>query len=243
MVITVDKDAGSPHNVLKRLLLTLLLILLWMSPALGESGELIVRGSPAAKQVALTFDDGPSPYTREILPILNRYHAGATFFVLGSHAAQYPGIIRTLLKGGHEVENHSFSHIRLPQADRPTWQRELERTEVELDFLGVPDHHLFRPPYSDYNQGFLNFLSHLHERLVLWSVDSGDWRGLSESEIAANVLQGVHNGAIVIFHDGDEQGKADHMNTVAALKLILPALKSRGYELVTVSELLSPSKP
>ncbi len=226
-----------------QLLLALLLVLLWMSPALAESGEFVVHGSPAAKQVALTFDDGPSPFTREILPLLDRYRARATFFVLGSHVTRYPGIIRTLLKHGQEVENHSFSHIRFPQADRSTWQRELARTEVELDLLGVPDHNLFRPPYSDYDQGFLNFLGHLHERLVLWSVDSGDWRGIGELEIAANVLQGVHHGAIVIFHDGDEQGKADHRNTVAALKIILPALKSRGYELVTVSELLSSSKP
>jgi peptidoglycan/xylan/chitin deacetylase (PgdA/CDA1 family) len=221
----------------------LLLILLWLGPALAEPGSFIVRGSPEAKRLALTFDDGPSPYTRKILSLLNRHHARATFFVLGSHAAQYPGIIRALLRHGHELENHSFSHIRFPQADRLAWQQELERTEAELALLGAPDHDLFRPPYSDYDQGLLNFLGHLHERLVLWSVDSGDWRGLSDVEIAANVLKEVHNGAIIIFHDGDEKGQADRGNTVAALKIILPALKSRGYELVTVSELLAPSEP
>jgi peptidoglycan/xylan/chitin deacetylase (PgdA/CDA1 family) len=72
-------------------------------------------------------------------------------------------------------------------------------------------------------------------------VDSGDWRGLNDVAIAANVLKGVHNGAIVVFHDGDELGRRDHTNTVEALKIILPALKARGYELVTVSELLNVS--
>lgn len=221
---------------------TILLIFLWLSPALAEPGAFIVRGSPTDKRVALTFDDGPSLFTKEICSLLDRHQAKATFFVLGSHALQYPYIIRTLLKHGHEVENHSYSHIRFPRADRSAWPRELERTEVELDLLGSPDHHLFRPPYSDYNQVFLNYLSHLHRRLVLWSVDSGDWRGLEEVQIAANVLQGVHNGAIVIFHDGDEQGQADRRNTVDALKIILPALKSRGFELVTVSDLLGLSE-
>jgi peptidoglycan/xylan/chitin deacetylase (PgdA/CDA1 family) len=221
-------------------LLIFCLIFAWASASQAETAQLIVRGSPTTRRVALTFDDGPSPYTRTILPLLHRYHARATFFVLGSHAAQYPGIIRALVRDGHEVENHSFSHIRFPKEDRPTWVQELERTEAELDLLDAPDHDLVRPPYSDYNQGFLNFLGHLHERLVLWSVDSRDWVGISDVDIAANVIKGVNNGAIIIFHDGDEHGQADRTNTVAALKIILPALQSRGYEMVTVSELLPP---
>jgi peptidoglycan/xylan/chitin deacetylase (PgdA/CDA1 family) len=220
------------------LIATILLSLLRLSPVSAEPAALIVRGSPAEKRVTLTFDDGPSPYTEKICSLLDRYQARVTFFVLGCHAVQYPDIIRTLLKHGHEVENHSFTHVRFPQADRAAWQKELERTEVELDFLGSPDHDLFRPPYSDYNQDFLNYLGHLHKRLILWSVDSGDWRGLDDVAIAANVLKGVHNGAIVVFHDGDELGQGDHTNTVDALRIILPVLKSRGYELVTVSELL-----
>ncbi|MDI6854462.1 MAG: polysaccharide deacetylase family protein [Deltaproteobacteria bacterium] len=220
------------------LIAAILLSLLRLSPVWAEPAALIVHGSPAEKRIALTFDDGPSPYTQEICSLLCRYQAKATFFVLGCHALQYPRIIRGLLKHGHEVENHSFSHKRFPQVDKAAWQQELERTEAELDCLGSPDRNLFRPPYSNYNQRFLNYLGHLHERLVLWSVDSGDWRGLDDVAIAANVLKGVHNGAIIIFHDGDELGRRDHKNTVDALRIVLPALKSRGYEMVTVSELL-----
>lgn len=230
-------------TIIRQTLLILTLLLVWASVSQAETARLIVRGSPDNRRVALTFDDGPSPYTRAILPLLHRHHARATFFVLGSHAAQYPGIIRALVREGHEVENHSFSHIRFPQADRSTWRQELERTEAELALLGVPDHDLIRPPYSDYNRDFLNYLGRLHERLVLWSVDSRDWSGIGDVDIAANVLKEVHNGAIVIFHDGDEHGRADRSNTVAALKIILPVLKARGSDMVTVSELLASPEP
>jgi peptidoglycan/xylan/chitin deacetylase (PgdA/CDA1 family) len=192
------------------------------------------------KQVALTFDDGPNPrFTPEILRLLKKYDARATFFVLGQNAVRYPRLIRALVEAGQEVENHSFTHPRFPVEDQETWQRELERTEVELDLLGCPDHHLFRPPFSDYNKGLLHFMANIRQRLVLWSVDSADWREPDPLSIAVNVLSQVIPGAIVILHDSDETGEADRQPTVEALDLILPALKTRGYTCVTVSELLS----
>ncbi len=201
----------------------------------------ICRGMDTQKQVALTFDDGPNPrFTPDILKLLKKYDARATFFVLGQNAVRYPRLIRELVEAGQEVENHSFSHLRFPVKDQETWQRELERTEVELDLLGCPDHHLFRPPFSDYNKGLLHFLANIRQRLILWSVDSADWREPDPLSIAVNVLSQVIPGAIVILHDSDETGKADRQPTIEALGLILPALKTRGYKCVTVSELLSP---
>lgn len=192
------------------------------------------------KQVALTFDDGPNPqFTPDILKLLEKYDARGTFFVMGQHAVRYPRLVRKLVKAGHEVENHSFTHPRFPAQDHETWLRELARTEVELDILGCPDHHLFRAPFSDYNKGLLHFLTNIRQRLVLWSVDSADWREPDPLAIAANVLAQVLPGSIVIFHDSDETGEADRQPTVEALGLILPALKTRGYTCVTISELLS----
>jgi|UniRef100_A0A7C3WTA8 peptidoglycan/xylan/chitin deacetylase (PgdA/CDA1 family) len=219
------------------------LLLYWPGMASGASEAFIAHGPTDMKLVALTFDDGPSLYTRKILALLNRYQARATFFVLGCHAARYPCLIRALQRAGHEVENHSFSHIRFPQANCCTWAQQLMRTEAELACLGVRCHRLFRPPYSDYNEKLLTFLGHIREQAVLWSVDSGDWRGLSEVEIAVNVLRRVHNGAIIVFHDSDENGQADRSNTVKALEIILPILKARGYKFVTVEELLNSSQP
>jgi peptidoglycan/xylan/chitin deacetylase (PgdA/CDA1 family) len=210
-------------------------------PALLEAAEPVWGGAGALPQVALTFDDGPSPrYTPKILRLLKRHGAHATFFVLGCRVEQYPRIARALVRAGQELANHSFSHPRLTKTDQDTWERELERTALDLDLLGCPpEGRLFRPPYSAYDGRLKDYVDHTHRRLVLWSIDSGDWRGLSADAIVKNVLDRVRPGAIIIFHDGDEQGTADRSPTVAALEVILPALKQAGYRLVTISQMLA----
>lgn len=106
--------------------------------------------------------------------------------------------------------------------------------------LGCPQsERLFRPPYSAYDDRLKTYLARTHRRLVLWSIDSGDWQGLAAPAIIKNVLSRVRNGAIIIFHDNNEDARADRHPTVEALRTILPALKAAGYRMVTVSELLS----
>jgi peptidoglycan-N-acetylglucosamine deacetylase len=202
----------------------------------------IWTGHPSRHEVALTFDDGPSPvYTRAILALLKQYQAKATFFVIGSKVERYPDLIKALVQGGHEVGNHTFKHVRLPKASRQVRGRELERTWLDLDLLGCPrKRRLIRPPYSDCNDRLVAYARHTNQELVLWSVDSGDWRGLDAKTIACNVLSQVKNGSIVVFHDSDEDCCKDRRPTVAALKIILPALKAAGYRLVTISELVGP---
>ncbi len=241
MPLNIPKRAGFSFIILG-LALSLALSGEGLAASAGEAP--ICRGSTARRQVALTFDDGPHPrFTAAILRLLEAYEAHATFFVLGRHAVRYPLMIKEMVKSGQEVANHSFSHLRFPAANRQAWLRELERTDLELDLLGCPDCGLFRPPYSAYNQGLLQCLEHLGQRLVLWSVDSADWREPDPLDIAANVLSKVRPGAIIIFHDSDETGRADRGPTIEALSLILPALSARGYECVTVSELLAPRSP
>jgi peptidoglycan-N-acetylglucosamine deacetylase len=221
--------------------LAFLAVLAGAERGLAAAAEPICRGDGLKKQVALTFDDGPDPdYTLQILGLLEKYAARATFFVLGEHVQCYPEIVRKLVNSGQEVGNHSFTHPRFPAEAQEAWHRELKHTELELDLLGCPDQHLFRPPFSDYNQELLGFLAHIDQRLILWSVDGADWREPDPLAIAVNVLSQVRPGAIVILHDSDETGTADRTPTVEALGLILPALKARGYEFVTVSELLGP---
>jgi peptidoglycan-N-acetylglucosamine deacetylase len=215
--------------------------------ALGRAGASgpICHGPDFEKRVALTFDDGPHPsFTPQILDLLKEYDARATFFVLGRHAARYPDLIRKLVDSGQEVGNHSFTHLRFPSGSTEAWPREIQRTALELGLLGCPAPRLFRPPFSDYNQRLLQFLAHTNHRLVLWSVDAGDWREPDPLAIAVKVLSQVRPGSIVILHDSDETGTADRQPTVEALGLILPALKARGYESVTVTELISsPPEP
>jgi peptidoglycan/xylan/chitin deacetylase (PgdA/CDA1 family) len=226
-------------------LLSLLLGLCWVWPAPGAEPVTVWTGTASTRAVALTFDDGPSPrFTPQIRALLKRYGAQGTFFVLGHQAEKYPNLVRDLLRDGNEVGNHSFSHPRFTKTDQLSRERELERTALDLDLLGCPtEHRLFRPPYSAYDDQLKSYLAHTHRSLVLWSLDSGDWRGLKAPAIINNVLTRVRPGAIIIFHDSNETGRADRSPTVAALEVILPALRQEGYRMVTVSELLASTQP
>ena len=149
-----------------------------------------------------------------------------------------------MVREGHEVGNHTFDHPRLTQTPKPVCERELEHTGLDLKLLGCPcERLLMRPPYSAYNDQLVSYLKHTSRKLVLWSLDSGDWRGLDAGTIIHNVLDRVKNGSIIVFHDSDEKDQADRRPTVEALKVILPALKARGYRMVTISELSDHLKP
>jgi peptidoglycan-N-acetylglucosamine deacetylase len=209
-------------------------------PVWGADPVTVWTGASTEKVVALTFDDGPSPlYTPQIMALFKQYQAHGTFFVMGCKVEQYPRLVQALLRNGHEVGNHSFSHPRLTKEDQISRERELERTCLDLDLLGCPQKsRCFRPPYSAYDDRLKTYLAHTNRRLVMWSVDSGDWRGLPTPDIIKNVLTRVRNGSIIIFHDSCEQAWANRHPTVEALKTILPALQAAGYRMVTVSELL-----
>jgi peptidoglycan-N-acetylglucosamine deacetylase len=210
-------------------------------PASGAEPVDVWAGPTDQKAVALTFDDGPSTvYTTQIMALLKQYQAQGTFFVMGDKVEQTPWMVQALLKDGNEVGNHSFSHPRLTKCNQFSREQELERTQVDLDCLGCPQsERLFRPPYSACDDRLKAYLAHTHRRLVMWSLDSGDWRGLAAPAIIKNVLSRVRNGAIIIFHDSNENAKADRHPTVEALRTILPALKAAGYRMVTVSQLLN----
>jgi peptidoglycan/xylan/chitin deacetylase (PgdA/CDA1 family) len=223
-------------------LIILLLIVAGMPGPVKAAEPVTIRtGSPSEPAVALTFDDGPcSRYTPKILALLRQYQARATFFVLGCKVEKCPWLIKAMLRGGHEVGNHSFSHPRLTKTDQPARERELETTRLDLDLLGCPrERQLIRPPYSDFDNRLVSYAANTGRHLVLWNIDSGDWRGLDSPAIVKNVLSRVRNGSIIIFHDSDERDKADRSPTVEALKIILPVLQAEGYRLVTVSELMA----
>ncbi|MDD2902373.1 MAG: polysaccharide deacetylase family protein [Syntrophales bacterium] len=223
-------------------LLGLILALSWMPGPVSAGEPVTIRaGLPSEPEVALTFDDGPSPlYTPQILDLLDKYQAQATFFVLGCKVEKYPWLIKEMLRRGHEVGNHSFSHPHLPQTGQAARERELETTRLDLDLLGCPcQHKLVRPPYSAFDERLVSYAAHTGRQLVLGNIDSGDWRGLDARAIEQNVLTRVRNGAIIYFHDSDEKDLKDRTPTVEALKTILPVLKYRGYRLVTVDEVLT----
>ena len=185
--------------------------------------------------VALTFDDGPWPgQTRQVLAILRRMHAPATFFIVGDVADRSPQLVAAERRTpGVLVEDHSWTHPLAPPfgEQRPAVVRfQIERTLQTLSADGVHAT-LFRPPGGGWSDKVVAIASSLGVRLVLWSVDPRDWApGATAKGITHNVLTHVHPGSIVIMHDGG----GDRSATVKALPKIIHGIRHKGLRLVTV---------
>ncbi len=190
-------------------------------------------GWHVAKAVALTFDDGPSTYTRRVLAILERMHARVTFFVIGRSAERFPGIVRREVALGMQVGNHSYSHPYLrPFGRRPRSQivEEIARGADVLTPLGARPT-VFRPPGGSYSDTVLEVGRSLGERVVLWSVDPEDWRSdRTAKDITHRVLENVEAGSIVVLHDGG----GDQSATVRALPGIVRGIRAKGLGLELV---------
>ncbi len=185
------------------------------------------------RAVALTFDDGPSPYTLRVLAVLRRLRARATFFVVGELAGRRPRVVRAALAAGMAVESHSFSHPYRPPFDRlprPRIRAEIEGTAAVLARLGRRPK-LFRPPGGALSAYVLEAAGGAGQRVVLWSVDPRDWQpGVRPKDIARRVLEAVRPGSIVLLHDGG----GDRSATVKALPAIIRGIRRQGLRLVFV---------
>jgi peptidoglycan-N-acetylglucosamine deacetylase len=190
-------------------------------------------GWHVSKAVALTFDDGPSTYTKRVLGVLERMHARATFFVVGRSAERFPKLVRREVALGMQVGNHSYSHPYVPPFDRRPRSRiaeEIARGADALTALGARPT-VFRPPGGSYSDTVLEVGRSLGERVVLWSVDPEDWRSdRTAKEITRRVLGNVHAGSIVVLHDGGGNQSA----TVQALPAIVRGIRARGLGLELV---------
>ena len=219
--------------------LVLLLCVLCLPKVLGfpASAQIQVHRSVQTNtmKIALTFDDGPHPsLTGEILDILDAHGVKATFFMVGINVFHYPEAAREVIKRGHEVGNHTFSHPHVPRMSKEALERELEACEDVLEELCEYRPHLFRPP-----QGVLNsFVESCAERgdygLVLWSLDTRDWECKDAERIVEEVLSRVQPGDIILMHDY----VGVQSRTPEALRMLLPKLLERGFEPTTVSDLL-----
>ncbi len=187
------------------------------------------------KVIALTFDDGPHPrYTDEILDILCEYGIKATFFVIGRNAEAYPNQLRRIADEGHELGNHTYTHLELKCADKSKLMGELRKTESVVTNITGLRPKLFRPPRGYCSALTVGCNAEMGYKMVVWNVDTRDWAHSSEDNICRAVMNGVHSGSIVLFHDY----VSGEYHTPAALKRIIPALLSEGYRFLTVSEML-----
>lgn len=211
--------------------------------ARGYTGGPMVIWSASTTRpvVALTFDDGPSPFTVGVLSILRTFHAHATFFLVGRRVRAYPAIVRAEIGAGNDVGNHTYSHADLLWMYTPYVLAQLAMTQEAVKASAGVVPHWFRPPYGALSPRVTDLAASLGLRTVLWSVDPADWARPGAGAIAVRVLTRVRPGSIVLMHDGG----GDRGETVAALPAILRALQLRGYRFLTLDELfdVSPHPP
>lgn len=191
----------------------------------------VYNGPAAGRTVALSFDDGPSPYTPQILGILKAHHVPATFFEVGEEVAAYPTFSRWALGEGSAIGDHTWSHPILTTSNVVA-QVGAARAEIVRQTGYSPC--LVRPPYGIAPASIVDAIRGMGMLTVQWDVDPRDWSLPGVSAIVANVLANVHPGAIVLMHDGG----GPRSETVAATRIIVPALLARGYRLVTVPQML-----
>ena len=174
--------------------------------------------------VYLTFDDGPSgTWTPRYLDVLKKYNAKATFFSTGQHVKAHPRITARVHREGHLLANHTWSHPRLTQLSKAKVKSQLTRTQRAL---GAYKSACMRPPYGATNTSVRRWAKEVGLKTVLWDIDSRDWENSQSSTgIYHRVIRNVRNGSNVLMHDGGDSQR----DSLAALKRILPKLKSMGY--------------
>ncbi|MDR3592711.1 MAG: polysaccharide deacetylase family protein [Negativicutes bacterium] len=193
------------------------------------------------KVVALTFDDGPyPPYTGQILDILKEYRVPATFFVLGQNAEKYPDLVRRVVAEGHQIGNHTYTHLDLLKADRPTIADQVDRTSKIIAGITGQTPRVVRPPHGFRDAVVIDIMAERGLKVVEWSVSSRDWTNPGVDEIVSRTLGKVQNGSVILLHDGDGIAQsASRQQTVDATRSIIRQLLAQGYKLVTVDEILA----
>jgi peptidoglycan/xylan/chitin deacetylase (PgdA/CDA1 family) len=199
----------------------------------------ITEGSRRRREIALTFDDGPSQYTEAILRILERRHVPATFFIVGQQLNRFATGLRDESWQRMGLGDHTETHPWLARLDPRRQNAEIADAALRISRDGGTFPRLFRPPYGAFTAVTVKLLHRLHMLLVLWSIDPQDWRRPGVGPIVSAVLSGAHPGAIVLMHDGG--GYRDQ--TVKALPSIIDGLRRRHFELVTVPRLILDDPP
>lgn len=183
----------------------------------------------------MTFDDGPGPYTGRLLDILAAGKARATFFVLGSGAARDPATVRRIRQEGHELANHTYTHVPLTSLSTREIQGQLMKTQQAVQAASGVWPRLMRPPYGATDKRVTRVAQRMNLPQILWSIDTMDWRVRKAKSVAARATQGAHSGAIILLHD-------IHRTSVEAVPPILNQLRRGGFTFVSVSELYA-NKP
>ena len=200
---------------------------------------IIKKGNNDEKVIALTFDDGPDKdYTPQILDILKENNVKATFFVVGENVKSNSDIIKRQYQEGHEIGNHTFTHINVSKNGYNEIYKEINNTQkLVKDVIGI-EPKIFRPPYRAISKPMCNIVKENNMNIVLWSdLDSRDWSNPGTYYIVDTITSKVKNGTIILLHDYNKL-RNKKSQTIQALEIVIPKLKEMGYKFVTVSELI-----
>jgi polysaccharide deacetylase family sporulation protein PdaB len=185
------------------------------------------------KKASITFDCAwGADDIPQILEILRNENVKASFFIVGQWAEKYPDMVKSIAADGHDIANHSYSHLRMGALDRSRIISEISNCGRKLEELTGRKVDLFRPPYGDYSNNVVSAAKDLGYYTIQWSVDSLDWKPeLSGEEIVERVTGRIEPGSIILFHNDTRQ-------TAKVLPDIISAIKKKGYSFVPVSNLI-----
>ncbi len=182
-----------------------------------------------SKKIALTFDDGPHPYyTEQLLKGLKERNVKVTFFITGQNVEAYPEIVKEIYEDGHLIGNHTYSHIQLTSQNEESFKQEIRKTNEVIREVTGQDTIYVRPPYGSWNK---EFDKELNMFPVLWTIDPLDWCSSDAARIVRSVCSKAKENDIILMHD-------QYKTTVTAALKIVDELTQKGYEFVTVDELL-----
>lgn len=230
------KIAGALAKILA-LILLLPLTIPFIIPELGLAySGVTYELHTQDKIVALTFDDGPHPvYTPQILDILDRYQAKATFFMIGNRMEKYPEIVKEVSARGHLIANHTYTHpSNLRAESQENIKQEVARCQQTMERLSGQDTYLFRPPRGILNREIIEMLHKHGYTVVLWSISADHHDAPTPEMMAARVIKHIHPGEIILVHDGRTDLR---WKDVEATRLIVKNLSEQGYRFVTLEAL------
>ncbi|AQA04173.1 polysaccharide deacetylase [Mycobacterium sp. MS1601] len=199
------------------------------------AGELVSRVDTADKVVALTFDDGPSDHTPEVLGMLAEADVPATFYLNGADLDQFPAHGAAIAQAGHQIGNHTYTHRRMVFVSPSTVADEVQRTDAAIARTGYRGTVTFRPPYCKKLWSLPRYLAAHHRVTVTWDVEPDSAGNPSTAEIVEETVRDVRPGSIILLHVMADSRAPSR----AAVPLIIDRLRADGYRFVTVTDLLA----
>ena len=192
----------------------------------------VYRVDTTEKQVAISFDAAwGADKTEEILQVLEKYDAGATFFLVGFWVDKYPEMVKAIDEKGIEIGSHSNTHPDMAKISGETLAKELDISIEKIKAITGKEVTLFRPPYGSYNNELINACSQRGLIPIQWDVDSLDWKGLSASDVTTRVMNNVQNGSIILMHNNAD-------NVVQSTRMVLERLINEGYKVTSIGDLV-----